>query len=134
MYLPIMPYPPINTEISSPRHPPYYSIFWRLHTPPFANGGNQTMLKLLLYLSFKAELPLRYFFLGLKIYWDMKKLLSGHQAILAYLGLKFPQFQPQNGNFLLYSYSKVTALTNYELRTLNCELKVICQLRVLLVM
>ena len=63
----------------------------------------------------------------------MKKLLPGHQAILAYLRLKFPQFQAQNGNFLLYSYSKVTALKNYELRILNYQLKVIYQLRVLLV-
>ena len=37
--------------------------------------------------------PFRYFFLGFKIYSDVKKLLRGHRAILSYLGLKFPQTQ-----------------------------------------
>ena len=53
-----MPYPPINTEISSPTHtPPSIQYFEDSIPPPFATGGIQTMLKLLLYLSFKAELP-----------------------------------------------------------------------------
>ena len=54
-----MPYPPINTEISSPQHPPPPLLFNILMTPypPFANGGIQTMLKHLLYLSYKTELP-----------------------------------------------------------------------------
>ena len=54
----------------------------------------------------------------------MKKLLRGHRAILSYLGLKFPQFHPRKGNFLLYLYSKVIGLTNYELRISNYQLKV----------
>ena len=56
-------------------------------------------LELLLHLPFKAELPtnglLRYFFLGFKIYSDVKKLLRGYWAILSYLGPKFPQIQSQ---------------------------------------
>ena len=40
----------------------------------------------------------------------MKKLLRGYQDIHSYLGLQFPQSQPQKGNFLLYPYSKVTKL------------------------
>ena len=63
-------------------------------------------LELLLHLSFKAEVPLRYFFLGFKIYSDVKKLLRGYQAILSYLGLKVPQIQSRKGNFLLYCIVK----------------------------
>ena len=47
---------------------------------------------------------LRYYFLGFKIYPDVKKLF--------------------HGNFLLYTYKKVIALTNIELRILNCQSKV----------
>ena len=54
----------------------------------------------------------------------MKKLLRGHRAILSYLGLKFPQFQPGKGSFILYPYSEVIGLTNYELRISNYKLKV----------
>ena len=50
----------------------------------------------------------------------MKKLLRGHQAILSYLGLKFPQIQSRKGNFLLY----LIGLTNYKLRIWNYQLKV----------
>ena len=60
-------------------------------------------LELLLHLSFKAELPtkwpLRYFFLGLKIYSDVKKLLRGHRAILSYLGPKFLKFSHDKATF-----------------------------------
>ena len=46
------------------------------------------------------------FFLGFKIYEDVKKFLRGHRGILSYLGLKFPQIQSQKGNFLLYCIVK----------------------------
>ena len=83
--------------------------------------------ELLLHLSFKAELPTngrQDFFLGFKIYPDVKKLLQGHWAILSYLGLQFPQFLPQKGNFRLYLYCKVIGYTNHELRISNYQLKV----------
>ena len=68
--------------------------------------------------------PLSYLFPGFNIYPDVKKLFQGHRAILSYLDLKFPQFQPRKGNFPLYSYSKEIDLTNYKLGTSNYELKV----------
>ena len=50
----------------------------------------------------------KYVFLGFKIYPDEAiGPLRGHWAILSYLGLKFPQFQPRKGSFLLYPYSKL---------------------------
>ena len=54
----------------------------------------------------------------------MKKLLRDHRAFLRYLDLKFPQFQPRKGNFLLYPYNKVIGLTNFELRISNYQSKV----------
>ena len=72
------------------------------------------------HLSFKAEVPKNglqeYFFLGLKIYLDVKKLLQGLRVTLSYLSLKFTQFPPRNDNFVLYPYSKVIDLTNYQLK------------------
>ena len=46
---------------------------------------------------------------------EVKKLLRGHRAFFSYLGLKFSLFQPQKNSLLLYPYSKVTGLTNFEL-------------------
>ena len=45
IYLPIMPYPPINIEIFStplPHAPPFFNILKTTY-PPFVNGGFQTM-------------------------------------------------------------------------------------------
>ena len=64
------------------------------------------------------------FLLGFKIYQGMKKLLRGCQAILGYLGLKFPQFHSRKSNFILYSYHKVIDLTSYELKISNYQSKV----------
>ena len=61
-------------------------------------------------------MPSRYFFLGFKIYPDVKKLLRSHRTILSYFVLKFPQFQPRKRNCFLYPYSKVINLTNYQLK------------------
>ena len=63
-------------------------------------------------------------YLDFKIYPDVKKLLRGHWLILSYLGLKFPELKPRKANFLLYWYSKVIGLTNYELIISNYQLKV----------
>ena len=52
----------------------------------------------------------------------MKTLLRGHQDFLSCLGLKFPQFQVQKGNFPLRPYSAID-LTNFELRISNYQLK-----------
>ena len=70
------------------------------------------------------QIAFKIFFLGLKFDPDVKKPLRGHEVILSYLGLKFPQFQPRKGNFFLYPYHKVIGLTNYECRISNYQLKV----------
>ena len=53
----------------------------------------------------------------------MKKLMREHRTILSYLVLKFPQIQPRKDNFLLYPYSKVIGLTNYELKNLELTIE-----------
>ena len=55
-----------------------------------------------------------YFFLGFKVYPCVKKVLLGHRVILSYIGLNFPQFHPQKGNF---------ELLNHELRNPDYQSK-----------
>ena len=53
---------------------------------------------------------------------ELNNYMNTYHAVSSLvLGLKFLQFQLQKGNFLLYSYSKVTGLTNYELRISNFD-------------
>ena len=105
----------------------YPDILNKLATAVYSLCFKRQTLELLLYLSFKVELPtegLRDICLGFKIYPGLKKLLRGHQIILSYLELNFAQVQPQKGNFLLYPYRKVIGLTNYELKISNSQPKV----------
>ena len=76
-------------------------------------------LKLSLHLSFRVEFSRNglqdTYFLVLKIYPDVKRLLGDHRIFLSHLDLKFPRYQSRKGNFVLYPSGKVIDLKNFEL-------------------